>query len=83
MDNDDTAESITIAVFLQPTAVSYAPRPGLTHRDGIDLARDPDRGVFTAKHVDRVVELSLVDFNLTIVLMVFLSSAWFPSNYLQ
>lgn len=43
-----------------------------THGDGVDFSRDLDDRVDATKDVDRVVQLSVFDFNRFVVLLVFL-----------
>lgn len=82
MDNEDTAESRTRDVFLHPTTnffffflVSYNMYWGCsirTHGYSVDFARDLDYRVDATKDMDSVVELSVLDFNRFVVLLVFL-----------
>lgn len=54
------------------TCVCVSGRDIRTHGDGVDFSRDLDDRVDATKDVDRVVQLSVFDFNRFVVLLVFL-----------
>jgi hypothetical protein len=82
MERDETALSITKAVFLHPTRGVSLSRIGgsrkLTHADGVDLANDTDSRGGAVEDVDSLMQARLINDDLSVVVLVFLLAQLTP-----